>query len=530
MFAAGNAHIVMALTSEARHGSIRSAHSPEPLPDHAEFIVIGSGAAGSVVAAELSEAGHDVLVLEEGPHVEPERYSRFRPSESMRHLWRDGGLTAALGVGNSPTINVMMGRCIGGSSVLTGGVCFRTPPAVLHEWQRDLGLYQFSEALMAPYFEEVERAISVHEVPIELRSRSTTLFAEGAQKLGISMQPLQRNTKGCRGCGRCNFGCPHNAKLSVDVTYLPRALRTGARVLADAEVERLEHDAGRINGVWINVRRGEQRIRHRIRARHVVLAAGAFGSPVIMMKSGLSAKLTQVGKNMTLHPAFRVMAEFPSQVRGWQGALQSAYSDAFTNEGITLVGLFVPPGVLAATMPGIGPRHHESARSIPHLSIFGGLIHDQGGGRIQRIFGRTLVTYRMSAEDRAKVPLVLQHLAEIYFAAGAKRVFLPILGLAGVTADQFRKLDLKAVKAVRLECSSQHPLGTCRIGRSAADSVVDAIGNVWGVEGLTVADGSVIPTSLGVNPQLSVMTMALYIARALRDAQKTRKAPRKATG
>ena len=485
-----------------------------------DVVVVGSGAGGAVVAAELAEAGQRVVILEEGPHIPPEQYQKMRPSESMRHMWRDGGLSFAIGLGDTPMINVMMGSCVGGSSVLTGGVCFRIPGPVLREWSEQMGLSSLTERAMAPCFEAVERAIHVEEVPREMRSRSTQRFVLGAERLGIPMKPVRRNTRNCNGCGRCNFGCPHGAKLSVDVTYLPRALAAGAVLCSDAEVERVVVRGDRARGIVGWVRGGplrKRRGRLRVHARRVVIAAGAYGSPIVLSNSRVGQRSGQVGRNLTVHPAFRVMARFDDPIRGWEGALQSAYTDAFEHERITMVGLFVPPGVLAATMPGIGAAHAERARSIPHLGIFGGMIHDDGGGRVHNVAGRPVMTYRMSPRDRAAVPVLMRQMARIFFEGGAREVFLPVLGLGGIDADRLRTLDLESVRGGDLECGSQHPLGTCRMGVSPSSSVVDAWGQSWEVKDLFVADGSILPTSLGVNPQLSIMSMATRIAWHLRE-------------
>jgi choline dehydrogenase-like flavoprotein len=486
----------------------------------ADVVVVGSGAGGAVVAAELAEAGQSVIVLEEGPHVTPERYGAMRPSENMRHLWRDGGLTFAVGLGDSPTINVMMGQCVGGSSVLTGGVCFRIPGSVMHEWKTEHGLQGLDEKSMEPVFEEVERRIHVEEVPVEMRSRSTQLFLEGAHQLGYATKSLKRNTKGCNGCGRCNFGCPHGAKLSVDITYLPRAVAAGALVYSDCRVERVLKKRGHAVGVegrLLSAAPSKPRGHFRIRARRVVLAAGAYASPLLLEETGVGRTSGQVGRNLTVHPGFRVMARFDENVRGWRGALQSAYSDALEHERITLVGLFIPPGALAGTMPGVGLAHARNALSIPNLAIFGGMIHDEAGGRIRSFMHQPVMTYRMGKKDRAAIPILMRKMAEIYFAAGAKEVFLPILGLGGVDADRLRALDLEGVPGRALESSSQHPLGTCRMGIAPQRSVVDNWGECWELKDLFIADGSILPTSLGVNPQLSIMSMALRIAWHLRE-------------
>lgn len=478
-----------------------------------DVVVVGSGASGAVVAAELASAGRRVLVLEEGPHVPPALTETLRPSQSLRTVWRDGGMTAALGLGDTPVINVTMGRCVGGSSVLTGGVCFRTPGSVLHTWVRERGLTELTEPALAPYFDEVERAIHVETVPVAMRSKSTALWAAGAEQIGATIHPTRRNTHDCLGAGRCNFGCPTGARLGVDRTFLPRALAAGADVLSDCLVERLVLDRDRAAGVRGRLSNGR---RVTVQARHVVLAAGAAHTPMLLQRAGVGRASRQVGRNLTLHPAFRMIARFDERIDGWKGALQSAWSDTWEHERITMMSVFVPPAVVVAAIPGFGPDFMRAAEEFPHLGMFGALIHDEGGGRVLRVPGREpLMVYRMDPRDRAAIPLLVRHLGEAWLAAGARELVLPILGHPPVDADTFRRLDLERVPARRYECSSQHPLGTCRMGTEPRSSVVDQRGRAWDVRGLTIVDGSVVPTSLGVNPQLTIMAMALRLGRLL---------------
>jgi choline dehydrogenase-like flavoprotein len=501
-----------------------------------DVVVVGSGASGAVVAAELAEAGLQVLILEEGPHIPPAELGRLRPSQTVRRAWREAGMSFAFPVGDSPAINVMAGRCVGGSSVMTGGVCFRTPPEILHEWAHDHSLSGLAPERMVPYFDEVERRSHVELVPDAMRSRSTVLFAQGAQRLGYALKPNHRNTKDCDGCSRCNFGCPHQAKWSVDLTYLPRALRAGAHLMSDCLVERVLTHGEQAIGVSGRLLDADDRRRRRftVRARRVILACGALHTPRLLLDSGLGEGLPSIGHNLTLHPSFRVMARFDEPVHGWRGALQSAHSEAFSQERITLMSVFVPAGVLAATLPGIGPAHVQRAKDVPHLAVFGGMVHDDAGGRVHpRASLLTLggllarrepvLTYELSRRDRHAVSRLLRVLGETFFAAGAREVILPILGGVpgsrggGITADQLRNLELDRIPGRLLECASQHPLGSCRMGTARAHSVVDQCGQVWGLRELFVVDGSILPTSLGVNPQISIMAMATRIAWQLRE-------------
>ncbi len=497
-------------------------HDKGTLELETDVVIVGSGAGGAVVARTLAEAGQRVLVLEEGPYIPALAHGALRPSESLRHAWRGGGLTVAFGLGDSPAINVTMGRVVGGSSVLAGGVCFRIPGHILRRWRDERGLHEFTERLLEPYYEEVERNIHVEEVPSHLRSRSTVLSDEGCIRCGFASKPMRRNTDGCNGCGRCNFGCPEAAKMSVDISYLPQAAAHGAVIWSDCLVDRVIMSGDRAIGVagrLLNGPHGRPGDELRVRAKRVVLAAGSAHTPLLMKRSGLAGVSDQVGKNLTLHPAFRLMARFNEPVMGWKGAMQSTYSDAFESEGITLTSVFVPPSVIAATMPGVGPAHTSKARELSRLAMWGGIIHDEGGGRIwQNPFGREpVMTYRMAKRDRSLVPRLIRIMAEVFFAAGAEEVFLPVLGKEGQDADAFRRFRLEDVPSHLLECSSQHPLGSCRMGKTREHSVVDTRGKVWDTRELYIADGSLVPTSLGVNSQLAVMTLATHVAWGLRE-------------
>lgn len=486
-----------------------------------DVVVVGSGASGAVVAATLAAAGQRVIVLEEGPYIRAFDHAQMRPSMSMRHAWRDGGMSAALGIGKSPLINVTMGRAVGGSSMLTGGVCFRTPEVVLNRWVEHHGLKDLSPAAMAPWFEQVEARIHVEEVPAEMQSRATSLWGEGAQKMGGEITPNRRNTKGCTGCSQCNFGCPHGAKLSVDLTYLPQAVRDGATVISDCLVERVRTQGGRaagIEGRLLSNEKGRKNAKIRIDARRVVLAASAAFTPKILAKSGIAKRSKALGKNMTLHPSFRMIARFDEAVDGWKGAMQSAHSNSWVDEGITLMSVYTPPPVVISGVPGVGPEFMQRAGSLRNLAMFGGMIHDDGGGRVLNVPGRDpLMLYKMSRKDRHSLVRLVEVLGEAYLQAGARELYIPVLGHAPVGPDEFRSINFEKISPARYECSSQHPLGTTRMGLNGRDAVVDHEGQTFDLTELYVVDGGTLPSSLGVNPQLSIMAMALRFAHKMLD-------------
>ena len=504
-------------------GGILHGRDLSSFDESCDVVVVGSGAGGAVVAAHLAEAGLSVIVLEEGPHYTAEEIRAFRPTEAMRKTWREGGLLAAVGVGNTPIIGVAVGRNVGGSSVHTGGVCFRVPSYVHAEWVKNHDLLDLSEKNFEAAYEDVERRVNVTEVPADMRSRSTRKFVEGAAKLGIPMHAIRRNTSDCEGNGVCNFGCPKGAKLSVDLSYLPSALAHGTRLVSDALVSRVLFDGDRAVGVEGFLTApppyvGKPKVPFRVRARAVVAACGTLHTPLLLENSGVSSP--HLGRHITLHPGLRVGAMFDEPVHGWDGALQSVFTEHFHDQGITLVGVYTAVNLLAASLPGVGPSHRALVRKMPYLGIHGGMIHDEGGGAVRRApAGREpLLTYEMIPRDLARLRHALTLLGEIAFAAGAREVFLPIFGIPPVRDPRvLRDLETGSIDARRIECVAFHPLGSARMANEPRRGVTAANGEVFGTRGLYVADGSVLPTSIGVNSQVPIMTMATRIAWQLRE-------------
>jgi choline dehydrogenase-like flavoprotein len=495
-----------------------------PMTAVCDVVVVGSGAGGAVVARELARAGRSVVVVEEGGYWAPEEYAAMTPSTTFRRMAREAALGAAVGLGETPLMAVLSGKCVGGSSVLTGGVCFRIPEEVLATWVDELGLPEMGAEALEPHFEAVERAVHVETVPDGIRSRSTDLFVEGAAKLGIPMKPLRRNTHGCRGEGRCNFGCPRRAKMSVDVSMLPDACAHGARVLSDALVERIDFAGGRATGVrgrFVDGTTGEPGVPFHVAAKVVVVACGALHTPILLRRSGLRSK--HLGRHLTLHPSTRVFALFDERVDGWDGAFQSVYSDHFfEKDGITLISAFGPANLLAAGFPGVAARHRDYVQRLPYTAAFGALVHDEGGGRVRRWLSREpLVTYRMAARDRARLFKAIRILAEMALAAGAREVLLPFFGGPSVSnAAQLDAILASPPSPRRAECVSFHPLGSARMSARAEDGVVRPSGETWVAQNLFVADGSVLPTSIGVNSQLPIMAVARRIAHGIADRWK----------
>ncbi len=471
-----------------------------------DVCVIGAGAGGAVVAAELAEGGASVVLLEQGPGHDAGDFTA-RPPEMLASLYRDAGQTITLG---NPPIVMPLGSGLGGTTLVNSGTCFRTPPAVLARWRTQFGL-QVEEQELDPCFERVEDALSVAEVDPELAGANAAVARRAAQRLGWSHGYLRRNAKGCLGSGVCAFGCPTSAKQHTGITYVPRARSAGAHVLTGASVQRIAVRGRHLSHVEA-VLAGEGSIE--VHAEHAVLAAGTIHTPGLLARSGLGRGSGQLGRNLSIHPATAAFALMEERVDMGRGVPQSFYIDEFAAEGIMLEGIAGPPSYAAMSLPLSGARHAEAMARYPYLAQFGLMVNDSSRGSVRTLAGAAgrllpsrlgdapLIRYDLDEEDLARFRSGLQRLHELFLAAGAREVYLPLP--EGVVPARARRADLRLM--------AFHPLGTARAHSRAGEGVVNGDLAVHDVEGVHIADGSVLPSSLGVNPQITIMALATRLA------------------
>jgi choline dehydrogenase-like flavoprotein len=460
----------------------------------ADVCVIGAGAGGAVAAAELAEGGAQVVLLEQGPAHDANGFTA-RPPEMLARLYRDGGQTTTLG---APPLALPLGRGIGGTTLVNSGTCFRTPPHVLDRWASEFGL-ELDERVLRRCFERVERALSVAEVAPELAGRNAEVARRGAEQLGWSHGYLRRNARGCVGSGVCAYGCPTSAKQHVGIAYVPRARAAGATVVSAADAREIVVRGDRVRGVAAELAGGG---RLEVAATTVVLAAGTVHSPGLLERNGLGRGSGQLGRNLSLHPATAAFALMDETVDMARGVPQSLYVDEFAAEGIMLEGIAGPPAHAAMALPLSGRRHAAAMARYRQLAQFGLMVSDSSRGRVRCVGGRPLIRYDLCDADLARVRSGLARLRDLFVAAGAREVYLPLP--RGVAPGAARRRDLKLM--------AFHPLGTARADARSTHGVVDGDLAVHGVEGLYVADGSVVPSSLGVNPQITIMALATRLA------------------
>jgi choline dehydrogenase-like flavoprotein len=497
---------------------------PDAEVEHCDVVVVGSGAGGATAARLLAERGLDVVVLEAGDLYDSGSYTTD-PLGALGALYRDGGLSVLEG---RPAIPLPLGRCVGGTTVINSGTCVRTPGDVLLRWRDEFGLPWATE--IEDEFEAIERDLAVTPLDPAAAGSNAAVCRRGADALGAANHPVNRNAGRVVRCGTCPTGCAIDAKQAMHVSELPRAAAAGARIRAGAPVAKVVVQGGRAAGVVVVRPDGRP---YAVSARAVVLAAGAVGTPELLLRQGLGGPGT--GRNLRVQPACWVGGLFDEEIRGWEGVMQSWHVDEWRSRGVFLEATFTPLPFGAHWLPGVGHAFQERLEQIGRLAVIGVHLVDESSGRVRP--GRTKpqrgggiesprrsdsspgsgarLGYRLTAADAGKLGFGIARAADILFAAGAREVFPQVAGVEVLRPGDQSRLE-NGLRPAQLRLEAFHPMGTARIGGDGG-SVVRPDGQLHGLPGLYVADGSLLPTALGVNPMITILAVARRVARHLAD-------------
>jgi choline dehydrogenase-like flavoprotein len=511
-------------------GVVPGHHMPQETEIRAGVCVVGSGAGGAVAAARLAAAGFDVVVLEEGHWWSAAEFTE-REHEMMPRLYAEAGLRSTADL----AVTLLQGRAAGGGTTANWMLMLRTPDHVLEEWAREHGAEGLAPADLAPVFARIESEVHARTVPDDAHSAQNGVLLEGARRLGWRVQAARVNATSCIRAGFCGLGCRYEAKQGAQQTYLPQALADGARLLCDVRVLRVEGvERGgraplkRVHAEVLDRWTGRPRGRLTVEAPIVVLAGGAVGTPALLQRSGLGGG--GVGRYLRLHPTTAVVGRYDREIYGAAGIPLSSVCDEFVQGDGDGYGFWVEtaplyPGLAAAAVPGFGAVHRELMREFPRLGALIVLVRDgadrdrsHGDVRVDRR-GRVRIRYRLGDAEWAQLRRGLGAAARIHLAAGAEEALTLHHRPVRVRAESdLARLDGAPFGPNHLGLFSAHVNGTCRIGSDARTSGCGPDGRRHGVAGLYVADGSLLPTAPGVNPQETIMAVADVIARRIADA------------
>jgi choline dehydrogenase-like flavoprotein len=484
-----------------------------------DVCVIGSGAGGAVVARELAEAGRSVVVVEDGPYV---RSAEFVQREDVMYprIYRESGTTASA----EYTVLVSQARLVGGSTVPSFCLSVRPPRAILAYWARSFGLHGVGYEAIYPHMRKVEKQIGVHRITSKQLNANSAKLLFGAEQLGYRGYLPFHNRSGCVDSGYCALGCAYDRKGDMLTTYVPAASRAGAVIVPDCEARQIvthgERAAG-VDGLFNRTRTGA---RHalKVRAKVVVLAAGAINSPRLWRASRLPDPADEVGRNLRLQPNVVVSALYPETITAWRGIPQGYVVDEFlrldersAGHGYLLIPTFAFPVAAASVLPGYGEQHRQLMELYPRLGAIGISLHDHSRGRLEFADDAPpTVAYHLGALDQTQLLDGMVQASELSFAAGAEKVFLPYNDIVTIgRRGAYQAIRDRGIRANDPLFISYQPQGTMRMGGNPRQSVVDGNGEAHAVRNLFVADASIFPTSVAVPPQLAIMTFATRTAQ-----------------
>ncbi|HEV7915486.1 MAG TPA: GMC family oxidoreductase [Albitalea sp.] len=501
-----------------------------PLPDRlmCDVAIVGSGAGAGITAELLTQAGLQVVMVEEGPLKSSSDFHQ-RESEAYPTLYQESAARKTA----DKAINILQGRCVGGSTTVNWTSSFRTPSPTLRYWRQHFGLTEMTDEAMAPWFSQAERRLNIGPW-LTPPNENNDLLRRGAQKLGIPAAVIHRNVKGCWNLGSCGMGCPTNAKQSMLVTTIPAALDKGAVLLTQTRARELELVGSQVQALLCDAVLPDGAAvagaSTRIVARHYVVAGGAINSPALLKRSHLPDPHGLLGTRTFLHPTALCAATFAQAVEGWNGAPQTIYSDHFLGthpiDGAIGYKLEAPPMhplIFASTLPGYGQQQADTLKRFANTHTLIALLRDgfneqsRGGTVGLRGDGSPVLDYPLNDFVMDGVRRAMLSMAEIQFAAGATTVS-PVheAGRAYTSWTQARDgIGALPMRPLLTRLVSAHVMGGCGMGGHERQGVVRADGTHWQIANLSVHDGSLFPTSVGANPQLSIYGLVNRLATRL---------------
>lgn len=465
-----------------------------------DVLVVGSGAGGAPTAALLAEAGIDVLVVEEGDMIRQGDVVPFS-LDQMDRQYRAGGVTAAIG---RPSIAYTEGCCVGGGTEINSGLYRRPPQLVLDRWRIEHRIADFTSDELYAVCDEVERDLDVQLLPGAASGASEAL-RRGATRLGWANDEIPRwmtYSSSAAASGR---------RRSMTETYLPRATKAGARLATGRRVDRLVISGSRAVAAQMSDRAGR---RSTVRFGDVIVCGGAIQTPALLQRSGLRHR---IGRSLAIHPTVKLTARFDDELNVPDDVPVHQVTEFAPD--LSFGGSASSPGLIALALSDHWARFGDAIEAWRNLAVYYAAITSEGRGRVASVPGwrDPLVTYRLTRSDRDLLGRGLARLALVMLEAGATAVYPSYRGAPIVRGRR----DLATMEGTftvgRASVMTVHLCSTVPMGGDPDRSATDSHGLVHGTANVYVNDASLLPDAPGVNPQASVMAVAIRNARRFID-------------
>ncbi len=503
---------------------------PETIPDAKsvdfDICIVGSGCGGSITADRLSQKGHSVIILEEGPYMDKTDFNQDASKLVPKMYRRSAGLAT-----DDMSIRFLSGRVYGGTSTINWMTCLRTPDFVLEQWVKEFGLEEFSPSAMKKHFETVEKRLSVHKINDEDHSPNNRIILDGCRKLGIHGEASSNNSIDCVGCGACGLGCYYDAKQDMRLTYLKDALDNGITVYTGTSANKIDYinkNQQIVNATILGSEYGLSNREISINCKRVILAASALYTPLLLQNSGLT-KGGVVGKYLTIHPVTAATGAFDQIIDPTYGIPQSTFAEEYLDYDGNGYGwwLEVPdlePFLIGINYAGIGSQRREDIKNMRNFGTIIIIVRDgankKSNGEVRWRRGINFqnghiswkkipsIRYRLCKQDKNHLLKGLENAMEVLFASGAIEVGTGYTQRLALTSpDQIPSIRKQKFGPNRLFMFSAHPMGTARMGKDSGSSVVNEKMEMHHYPGVYVMDGSTLPTAPGVNPMITILSM-----------------------
>ncbi|MEY4361540.1 MAG: hypothetical protein RL391_846 [Actinomycetota bacterium] len=467
-----------------------------------DVLVIGSGAGGAPTAALFAEAGLDVIIAEEGPWVDQGSVVPFS-LEQMDRQYRSGGVTVALGL---PSVAYTEGRCAGGGTEINSGLYRRPPQDVVARWRERWRIDELDPDDIDELAREVEAEISVQPLPGPASAPSERLRL-GAERLGWTHDESPRWMTYPTSDPR------QGQRQSMTRTYLPRSSRAGARLLTECRVDRLEMSADRVRSASVEFVGGR---RASISCRAVFVCAGAIQTPALLQRSGVRRN---IGHSLAVHPTVKLAARFDEELNVPDDVPVHQVKEFAPD--LSFGGSASHPGLVALALLDQWEDFRDAVTAWREIAVYYAAITSQGRGRVIAVPGLRdpVVTYHLTRRDRALLRSGLSRLALLLLESGATEVYPSYRGAPRVTTRRELAKIEETFSASRASVMTVHLCSTVPMGEDHDRCGANSHGRIHGFKNLFVNDASLLPDAPGVNPQGSVMAIALRNARHFLTAE-----------